>query len=153
MEFEFKNFGHYLRIVQDINDIRESLNIPPIWLDYETIHELHSYKDNYLEFAKPNDNTIPPLLLKLPAQINILVLNEIRSADYTHITLAFFNYQLLILFLNKPLAIDQIIRHKDCYQISIIRVDRQVHLWGVNVVSQDSKKRLLGPEHIELGYK
>lgn len=34
MEFEFKHFGLYQNKIEQINDIRDTLQLPPLWMDY-----------------------------------------------------------------------------------------------------------------------
>lgn len=102
---------------------------------------------------KPNENSHTPLLLQLPVSTDLLELEEIKSPHFTHINLAIQDLNILVLLSNKPFAIDQIVKSSDHYEISIIRVDRSVHLWGLNVVYPDGTKKVVGPEHIELSLR
>lgn len=60
---------------------------------------------------------------------------------------------MLVLFSKRCFAIDQIIKQKDSFEISIIRIDRHVHLWGLNILCVDGSKKVIGPENIELSYQ
>lgn len=48
--------------------------LSPLWMDYESIHNLHSYQESYLEFVKHEPQN-QPLLIKTPIK------NEIQSTQ------------------------------------------------------------------------
>jgi hypothetical protein len=75
------------------------------------------------------------------------------SDIYTHIGFAISNAKLVILLSAKPLAIDQIQIVKDRIEVTIIRINYDIHLWGAEVILPDFSEKVVGPKNIKIQSK